>query len=120
MLKEDHSANEAKRASQAELKDMAKNGFQKCFDDLYKPWQKANCDQYIRAFCNCACSCNSELTSKILYFNKTRAFLIDIPICDDLSGELLHRWLGCSGQNNQALFPWPPRSPDSTSCVFSL
>ncbi|GFU65442.1 hypothetical protein TNCV_633651 [Trichonephila clavipes] len=24
-------------ACQAELKDMAKNGFQKCFDDLYKP-----------------------------------------------------------------------------------
>ncbi|GFW99477.1 hypothetical protein TNCV_3417101 [Trichonephila clavipes] len=34
------SEDEAKSASQAELKDMAKNGFQKCFDELYKLWQK--------------------------------------------------------------------------------
>ncbi|GFX31445.1 hypothetical protein TNCV_432871 [Trichonephila clavipes] len=26
--------------NEVELKDIAKNGFQKCFDDLYKPWQK--------------------------------------------------------------------------------
>ncbi|GFS51231.1 hypothetical protein TNCV_3533101 [Trichonephila clavipes] len=37
------SANEGKRASQAELQDMAKNEFQKCVDDLYK-----QC--YLRAF----------------------------------------------------------------------
>ncbi|GFX23118.1 hypothetical protein TNCV_2932821 [Trichonephila clavipes] len=30
------SADEINSASQAKLKDMAKNGFQKCFDDLYK------------------------------------------------------------------------------------
>ncbi|GFS68031.1 hypothetical protein TNCV_1362551 [Trichonephila clavipes] len=30
------SVDEVKSASQAELKDMAKNGFQKCFDDRYK------------------------------------------------------------------------------------
>ncbi|GFX82021.1 hypothetical protein TNCV_2572201 [Trichonephila clavipes] len=34
------SADEIKRASQAELQDIAKNGPQKCFDDLYKRWQK--------------------------------------------------------------------------------
>ncbi|GFU77427.1 hypothetical protein TNCV_3498011 [Trichonephila clavipes] len=34
------ATSEAKSASQAELKDIAKNGFQKCFDDLYKPLQK--------------------------------------------------------------------------------
>ncbi|GFV64824.1 hypothetical protein TNCV_809211 [Trichonephila clavipes] len=34
MLKEDQSADEVKSASQVELKDMAKNGFQKYFDDL--------------------------------------------------------------------------------------
>ncbi|GFV06267.1 hypothetical protein TNCV_3667661 [Trichonephila clavipes] len=37
VLDEDQFANEVKSASQAELKDMAKNGFQKCFDDLYMP-----------------------------------------------------------------------------------
>ncbi|GFV49130.1 hypothetical protein TNCV_236641 [Trichonephila clavipes] len=37
MLDEDQFANEVKSASQAELKDMTKNGFQKCFDDLYMP-----------------------------------------------------------------------------------
>ncbi|GFW97675.1 hypothetical protein TNCV_685451 [Trichonephila clavipes] len=31
---------EIKSASQTELKDMAENGSQKCFDDLYKEWQK--------------------------------------------------------------------------------
>ncbi|GFT33711.1 hypothetical protein TNCV_4382371 [Trichonephila clavipes] len=40
MLNEDQSTDEVKSASQAELKGMAKNGFQKCFDDLYKSWQK--------------------------------------------------------------------------------
>ncbi|GFW20100.1 hypothetical protein TNCV_2320411 [Trichonephila clavipes] len=42
MLNEDQSANEVKSPScaQAELKGMAKNAFQKCFDDLYKLWQK--------------------------------------------------------------------------------
>ncbi|GFX33880.1 hypothetical protein TNCV_3962891 [Trichonephila clavipes] len=39
-LSEDQSADEVKSASQAELKNMAKNGYQKCFDGLYKPWQK--------------------------------------------------------------------------------
>ncbi|GFW02084.1 uncharacterized protein TNCV_4854241 [Trichonephila clavipes] len=34
------SADEIKSASQAELKDMAKNGYQKCFDDRYKRWNK--------------------------------------------------------------------------------
>ncbi|GFY25918.1 hypothetical protein TNCV_1916681 [Trichonephila clavipes] len=32
-------------ASQAELKDMAKNGFQKCFGELYKQWQKCAVSQ---------------------------------------------------------------------------
>ncbi|GFV44786.1 hypothetical protein TNCV_563371 [Trichonephila clavipes] len=40
MKNEDQSADEVKDASQAESNDMAKNEFQKCFDDLYKPWQK--------------------------------------------------------------------------------
>ncbi|GFW88170.1 amiloride-sensitive sodium channel subunit alpha [Trichonephila clavipes] len=40
MLNEDQSTDGVKSASQSELKDMAKNGFQKCFDDLYKLWQK--------------------------------------------------------------------------------
>ncbi|GFW82878.1 hypothetical protein TNCV_3494481 [Trichonephila clavipes] len=40
MLNEDSSADLVKSASLAELKDMAKNGFQKCFDNFYKPWQK--------------------------------------------------------------------------------
>ncbi|GFV44790.1 hypothetical protein TNCV_563411 [Trichonephila clavipes] len=35
----DQSADEVKSASQAELKDMVKNGFQKCFDGLYTRWQ---------------------------------------------------------------------------------
>ncbi|GFW08803.1 HTH_48 domain-containing protein [Trichonephila clavipes] len=34
------SADEVKSASQAVLKDMAKNGLQKRFSDLYKRWQK--------------------------------------------------------------------------------
>ncbi|GFS85165.1 hypothetical protein TNCV_4223061 [Trichonephila clavipes] len=34
------SADEVKSASQAELKDMSKNGFKKCFEDLYKRWQR--------------------------------------------------------------------------------
>ncbi|GFV37290.1 hypothetical protein TNCV_2699771 [Trichonephila clavipes] len=33
-------AGEIKSASQTELKDMAKKGFEKCFDDLFKGWQK--------------------------------------------------------------------------------
>ncbi|GFX44978.1 hypothetical protein TNCV_3430271 [Trichonephila clavipes] len=40
MLKEDQSADEVKSAPQAGLKEMDKNGFQICFYDLYKPWQK--------------------------------------------------------------------------------
>ncbi|GFW53593.1 hypothetical protein TNCV_4814991 [Trichonephila clavipes] len=40
MLNVDQSANEVKSTSQVELKDMAKNRFQKYFDDLYKPWKK--------------------------------------------------------------------------------
>ncbi|GFV15818.1 hypothetical protein TNCV_988011 [Trichonephila clavipes] len=39
MLNEDQSADEVKTTFQAELKHMAKNGFQKCVDDLYKRWQ---------------------------------------------------------------------------------
>ncbi|GFX70067.1 hypothetical protein TNCV_4615051 [Trichonephila clavipes] len=31
-------ADEIKSASQDDVKDMVKNGFQKCFDDLYKRW----------------------------------------------------------------------------------
>ncbi|GFW61257.1 hypothetical protein TNCV_3377721 [Trichonephila clavipes] len=34
------STDEVKSASQAELKDMAKNGFRKCFDEFYKRSQK--------------------------------------------------------------------------------
>ncbi|GFT72602.1 hypothetical protein TNCV_974481 [Trichonephila clavipes] len=34
------SADEVKSASQAELKNMPKNGFQKSFDELNKRWQK--------------------------------------------------------------------------------
>ncbi|GFY00586.1 hypothetical protein TNCV_2139811 [Trichonephila clavipes] len=34
MLNKDQSVDEIKRASQVEQKEMAKNGFQKCFDDL--------------------------------------------------------------------------------------
>ncbi|GFT81407.1 hypothetical protein TNCV_3672861 [Trichonephila clavipes] len=37
MLNADQSADEVKRSSLAELKDMTKNGCQKYFDDLYKP-----------------------------------------------------------------------------------
>ncbi|GFW20126.1 hypothetical protein TNCV_2320671 [Trichonephila clavipes] len=37
---EDQSADEVISASQAYLKDMAENRFQKCFDDRYNPWQK--------------------------------------------------------------------------------
>ncbi|GFS83354.1 hypothetical protein TNCV_600831 [Trichonephila clavipes] len=40
MLNEDQSADEVKNVLQSELQNMAKNGFQKCFDDLYKPLQK--------------------------------------------------------------------------------
>ncbi|GFU94013.1 hypothetical protein TNCV_2391021 [Trichonephila clavipes] len=36
MLSEDQSVDEINSASQAVLKDRDKNGFQKCFDDLYK------------------------------------------------------------------------------------
>ncbi|GFT54739.1 hypothetical protein TNCV_5001151 [Trichonephila clavipes] len=35
------SADEVESTSQAKLKNMVKNGFQKCFDELYKLWQ--NC-----------------------------------------------------------------------------
>ncbi|GFS60276.1 DDE_3 domain-containing protein [Trichonephila clavipes] len=34
------SADEIKSVSRTDLKDMGKNGFQKCFDDLYKQCQK--------------------------------------------------------------------------------
>ncbi|GFV71064.1 hypothetical protein TNCV_3703861 [Trichonephila clavipes] len=34
------SADEIKSDSQAESKDMAKNGFQKCFENLCKLWNK--------------------------------------------------------------------------------
>ncbi|GFV14973.1 hypothetical protein TNCV_1223051 [Trichonephila clavipes] len=40
MLNEDQSADEVKSASQAELKNKAKNRLLKCFNDLCKPWQK--------------------------------------------------------------------------------
>ncbi|GFV60901.1 hypothetical protein TNCV_925151 [Trichonephila clavipes] len=36
MLNEDQSVDEIKSASEAEWKNMAKKGFQKCFDDHYK------------------------------------------------------------------------------------
>ncbi|GFT97845.1 hypothetical protein TNCV_2167601 [Trichonephila clavipes] len=39
------SADEAKRSLYAELRDMAKNGFQKCFDEFYKLWQKLTAAQ---------------------------------------------------------------------------
>ncbi|GFW20037.1 hypothetical protein TNCV_867431 [Trichonephila clavipes] len=39
------SAVEVKSASQAELKDMGKNGSQKCFDELYKRCQKCTVAQ---------------------------------------------------------------------------
>ncbi|GFW40117.1 hypothetical protein TNCV_5118001 [Trichonephila clavipes] len=38
MLNEDQSAEEIKSAPQVELRNIAKNGFQKCFDDLYRQW----------------------------------------------------------------------------------
>ena len=34
------SSDEVKCALQVELKDMVKNGFQTCFDELYRYWQK--------------------------------------------------------------------------------
>ncbi|GFV90210.1 uncharacterized protein TNCV_4379261 [Trichonephila clavipes] len=40
MLNEGQIADEVESASQAKLNDMAQNRFQKCFDDLHKPWQK--------------------------------------------------------------------------------
>ncbi|GFU02934.1 hypothetical protein TNCV_2209091 [Trichonephila clavipes] len=40
MLNEDQSEDEVKSVSQGELNDIAKNGSQKCLDDLDKPWQK--------------------------------------------------------------------------------
>ncbi|GFX68238.1 histone-lysine N-methyltransferase SETMAR [Trichonephila clavipes] len=39
-LKEDQFADEVKNSSQVELKDLTKKGFQKRFDDFYKPWLK--------------------------------------------------------------------------------
>ncbi|GFV92260.1 hypothetical protein TNCV_3951151 [Trichonephila clavipes] len=47
------SAEEVKRASQVELKNMAKNGFQKCFEDLYKRWNKCVVAQgsYFEGWC---------------------------------------------------------------------
>ncbi|GFW91456.1 hypothetical protein TNCV_3376221 [Trichonephila clavipes] len=47
------SASEVKSASQAELKDMGKNGFQKCFDELHKRWQKCSIAQesYLEGGC---------------------------------------------------------------------
>ncbi|GFV80056.1 hypothetical protein TNCV_4654731 [Trichonephila clavipes] len=60
MLNEVKSADEVKSASQAELKDMVKNGFQKCFDDLYKPLQNSSS-------CASASSSNArELDEQIL------------------------------------------------------
>ncbi|GFY36601.1 hypothetical protein TNCV_28061 [Trichonephila clavipes] len=40
MLNVDQSVDVVKSISQVELKDRAKKGFKKCFDELYKPWQK--------------------------------------------------------------------------------
>ncbi|GFS66301.1 hypothetical protein TNCV_3856061 [Trichonephila clavipes] len=34
------SIDKVKSASLSELEHMAKNGFQKCFDELYRRWQK--------------------------------------------------------------------------------
>ncbi|PNF19786.1 hypothetical protein B7P43_G14663 [Cryptotermes secundus] len=37
-----------------------------------------------------------------------------------LSNELRHRWIGRVGEDDVALFSWPPRSPDLTPCDFFL
>jgi hypothetical protein len=31
---------------------------------------------------------------------------------------LPQRWIGCTGQEDDALMQWPPRSPDLTPCDF--
>lgn len=36
-----------------------------------------------------------------------------------LNTNLSQRWLGCCGQENDALLRWPPRSPDLILCDFS-
>ncbi|GFX37718.1 hypothetical protein TNCV_1261551 [Trichonephila clavipes] len=50
VVRRTQSADEVKSASQAELKYMAKNGFQ---NDLYKPWQKCVATQgsYVEGEC---------------------------------------------------------------------
>ncbi|PNF20161.1 hypothetical protein B7P43_G00613 [Cryptotermes secundus] len=37
-----------------------------------------------------------------------------------LNNELRHRWIGRVGEDDAALFAWPPRSPDLTPCDFFL
>ncbi|GBL91426.1 hypothetical protein AVEN_136925-1 [Araneus ventricosus] len=39
---------------------------------------------------------------------------------DYLKKELPHRWIGRAGLDDGPLLPWPPRSPDLTSCDFFL
>lgn len=43
-----------------------------------------------------------------------------LDVREYLNHELPHRWIGRVGADDQALFPWPPRSPDLSPCDFYL
>ncbi|KAJ4438070.1 hypothetical protein ANN_14009 [Periplaneta americana] len=43
-----------------------------------------------------------------------------LAVSEYLNHELPNRWIGRIGADDQALFPWPTRSPDLTPCDFYL
>ncbi|KAJ4452056.1 hypothetical protein ANN_03572 [Periplaneta americana] len=43
-----------------------------------------------------------------------------LDVREYLNHELPNRWIGRVGADDQALFLWPPRSPDLTPCDFYL
>ena len=43
-----------------------------------------------------------------------------LDVREYLNHELPNRWIGRVGADDQALIPWPPRSPDLTPCDFYL
>ncbi|GFT29431.1 hypothetical protein TNCV_535581 [Trichonephila clavipes] len=70
MLNEDQSSEEVKSASQAALKDMAKNGFQESFEDLYTPWHKCVVSQK-SYFEVCVCERKLFSNEEVLNINTT-------------------------------------------------
>ncbi|PNF41812.1 hypothetical protein B7P43_G02048 [Cryptotermes secundus] len=70
------------------------------------------------------CSAHSkEITEKNRHVNKAFCGVPphwNINVRRYLNNELRHRWVGRVGEDDVALFTWPPRPPDLTPCDFFL